>query len=128
MKRLALKISKELSILPENRVTDGQAFLADCFAEFNTALEQGNPVEKELVNHLAFTPVPKKEKYSFMNLVSLGDSSSRGSYEHSQEPRAKKLWNLADRVQRAANSPRGLLTHFHQSDSTPGARLQKNRM
>jgi hypothetical protein len=120
MKRLALKISKELSILPENRVTDGQAFLADCFAEFNTALEQGNPIEKELHNHLAFTPIPKKEKYSFMNLVSLGDTSSRGSPEQTVGTRAKKLWGLADKVQKAANSPRGLLTHFHQSDSSPG--------
>jgi hypothetical protein len=120
MKRLALKISKELSISPENRVTDGQAFLTDCFAEFNTALEQGNPIEKDLHNHLAFTPVPKKEKYSFMNLVSLGDSSSRGSPVHSEETRAKKLWSLADKVQKAANFPHGLRSHFHQSESSPG--------
>ena len=53
MKRLALKISKELSIDMEHRVTDGQAFLTDCFAEFNTALEQGNPIERKLQDHLA---------------------------------------------------------------------------
>jgi hypothetical protein len=120
MKRLALKISKELSILPDHRVTDGQAFLADCFAEFNTALEQGNPIEKELVNHLAFTPIPKKEKYSFMNLVSLGDTSSRGSPAHLEVPRAKSLWDLADKDQIDASSQFVLRTHFHQNDSSPG--------
>ena len=76
MKRLALKISKELSIDPENRVTDGQAFLADCFAEFNTALEQGNPIEKGLENHLAFTQIPKREK---MSLLSLAAATVTGS-------------------------------------------------
>lgn len=52
-KRLALKIEKELSIDREQRVTEGQPFLSECFAEFNTALEQGNPIEKKLANHLA---------------------------------------------------------------------------
>jgi hypothetical protein len=53
MKRLALKISKELSINRETRATDGQAFLQECFGEFNAALEQGNPMEKKLQNFLA---------------------------------------------------------------------------
>ena len=52
-KRLALKISKELTIDREQRVTEGQPFLAECFSEFNTALEQGNPIEKRLKNYLA---------------------------------------------------------------------------
>ena len=53
-KRLGLKISKELTLGRNERVTEGLAFLSDCFAEFNTALEQGNPVEKsKLINHLA---------------------------------------------------------------------------
>jgi hypothetical protein len=52
-KRLALKIEKELSIDREQRVTEGQPFLAECFSEFNTALEQGNPIERKLANHLA---------------------------------------------------------------------------
>ena len=64
MKRLALKISKELSIEPSHRVSDGQAFMNDCFSEFNTAIEQGNPIEKSLVNHMAFTQIPKRERYS----------------------------------------------------------------
>ena len=105
MKRLALKISKELSIRPENRVSDGQAFLSDCFAEFNTALEQGNPMEKSLHNHLAFTPVIKKEKYSFLSLVSGSPSRSsennsilNENSQHPLEPRAKKIW---DRIRTA---------------------------
>lgn len=53
-KRLALKISRELSIAREQRVTEGIPFLAECFSEFNTALEQGNPVERKLQDHLAF--------------------------------------------------------------------------
>jgi hypothetical protein len=53
-KRLGLKISKELTLGRNERVTEGLAFLSDCFAEFNTAIEQGNPVEKsKLVNYLA---------------------------------------------------------------------------
>jgi hypothetical protein len=51
-KRLALKISKELSIAREQRVTEGIPFLSECFSEFNTALEQGNPIERKLQNHL----------------------------------------------------------------------------
>lgn len=53
-KKLALKISKELTIARKDRTTEGQTFLADCFSEFNTVLEQGNPIEKKLRNHLAF--------------------------------------------------------------------------
>lgn len=52
-KRLALKIAKELTIEREQRVTEGQPFLAECFSEFNTALEQGNPIERRLKNYLA---------------------------------------------------------------------------
>jgi len=54
MKRLALKISKELTIAREQRTTEGQPFLAECFSEFNTALEQGNPLEKKIENFLKY--------------------------------------------------------------------------
>lgn len=54
MKRLALKISKELTIARDQRTTEGQPFLAECFSEFNTALEQGNPLEKKIQNFLKF--------------------------------------------------------------------------
>jgi hypothetical protein len=52
-KKLALKISKELSIARKDRTTEGQTFLSDCFAEFNTVLEQSNPIEHKLKNHMA---------------------------------------------------------------------------
>jgi hypothetical protein len=55
LKKLALKISKELTIARKDRATEGQAFLADCFAEFNTVIEQGNPVERKIENHLSFS-------------------------------------------------------------------------
>jgi hypothetical protein len=129
MKRLALKISKELSIDPENRVTDGQAFLADCFAEFNTALEQGNPIEKSLENHLAFTQIPKKEKFNLLSLAATAvtgsprkdsidtSSSSYGNLSRLGEPRAKKLWGLVERAQKDARSHGVLQTPFHQNGS-----------
>jgi uncharacterized membrane protein YdfJ with MMPL/SSD domain len=47
-KKLSLKISKELAIARGDRTTEGQSFLADCFAEYNTTLEQGNPVDKQM--------------------------------------------------------------------------------
>lgn len=53
-KKLALKISKELTIARKDRTTEGQTFLTDCFSEFNTVLEQGNPIERKIKNHLAF--------------------------------------------------------------------------
>jgi hypothetical protein len=129
MKRLALKISKELSIEPENRVTDGQAFLADCFAEFNTALEQGNQVEKSLENHLAFTQIPKKEKFSLLGtitgsprkssveLVGTEISGSSGMLSRLGEPRAKRLWGLVETAQRDARSRGVLQTPFHPNGS-----------
>ena len=126
MKRLALKISKELSIEMENRVTDGQAFLADCFAEFNTALEQGNPVEKSLENHLAFTQIPKKEKMSLLSMAAAtvtgsprkdSTESSYGNLSRLGEPRAKKLWGLVERAQKDARSHGGLQTPFRPNVS-----------
>ena len=71
MKRLALKISKELSIDRKQRSSEGQAFLQECFAEFNTALEQGNILEKKLANHMSLVP-PKDTRRS--RLVEIGGS------------------------------------------------------
>ena len=122
MKRLALKVSKELSIDPENRVTDGQAFLSDCFSEFNTAIEQGNPIEKRIANHMAFTPLTKPEKQGIIAAAvsSLASSPKRSSldlfnlnenFSHHGEPRAKRLWGIADRARRAS--------HFLPESSSP---------
>ena len=55
MKKLALKISKELTMDPEHRVTEGKSFMNECHSEFVTCVEQGNPIEKRIENFLAFT-------------------------------------------------------------------------
>jgi len=134
MKRLALKISKELSIDMENRVTKGEAFLADCFAEFNTALEQGNPIEKSLHNHLAFTPVIKKNnKYSLANLVSRSPRNEFNEFSSNERmirlegSRAKKLWGLAGRVRTGDYSPGESQTPPDPSDSTQGDTRQREQ-
>ena len=138
MKRLALKISKELSIAPENRVTDGQAFLVDCFSEFNTALEQGNPIEKDLPNHLAFTELPKKEKFNLLNMAaaavtgtprksSTDFNSSHGNLSRLGEPRAKRLWGLAGTVQTISHFPHGSSSPSRQTGSSPGGGTPEER-
>ena len=58
-KRLGLKISKEMTIARGDRVTEGQAFMGECFAELNTAIEQGNPVERTRLPN--FMALPKVE-------------------------------------------------------------------
>jgi hypothetical protein len=50
--KLALKISKEIALDRHLRSTSGQLFLNECFSEFSTTLDQGNPIEKKLANHL----------------------------------------------------------------------------
>ena len=89
MKRLALKISKELSVDRDQRATEGQAFLQECFADFNTALEQGNPIEKKLRNHLSLIPPAVMEKK--MSLMSLANAA----VGFVSTPRATSLWNEA---------------------------------
>ena len=86
MKRLALKISKELSIDRDQRSTEGQAFLQECFAEFNTALEQGNPIEKKLRNHLSLVPPVMEKKMSLMSLAN-------AAVGFVGTPRKSALWN-----------------------------------
>jgi len=81
MKRIALKISKELSIDRAQRVTEGVAFLNECFTEFNTTIESGNPLEKSVENFLALTPMVKIPRGSLAGLAAAlrtprgGDSS-----------------------------------------------------
>jgi len=123
MKRLALKISKELSIEPSHRVSDGQAFMNDCFGEFNTALEQGNPIEKSLMNHMAFTQIPRKERHSIFSgspRKDATDFSSRGSPQRLSEPRAKTLWSLAERVRTDVSFLPELKPPFHPNGSSRG--------
>jgi hypothetical protein len=93
MKRLALKISKELSVDRDLRATEGQAFLHECFSEFNTALEQGNPIEKKLRNHLSLIPPPTvmEKKMSLMSLAN-------AAVGFVGTPRAASLWNEASEI------------------------------
>ncbi len=128
MKRLALKISKELSIDRAQRSTEGQAFLQECFSEFNAALEQSNPIEKKIQNFLALGEQPPISKpMSFLDLASaavagmspkrggsLDESTNptlRGRMPRLSEPRAKMLWGLLGTDRKA--------DYFHRESESP---------
>ena len=144
MKRLALKISKELSIDRDTRVTDGQVFLQECFNEFNAALEQANPIEKKLQNFLALGEAPLaavSTGMSFMNLAAAAvagmtprkstfdDESviSRGKLQRLGEPRAKTLWDRIQKVQRGDDSHPGSGSPMNPSESSPGEESPRER-
>lgn len=57
MQKLGLKISKELTIEPENRVSEGKTFMNECHSDFITCVEQGNPIEKRIENNLSFSKI-----------------------------------------------------------------------
>lgn len=111
MKRLALKISKELSINANDRATEGKAFLQECFGEFNAALENANPIEKKLTNWLELpgekvAPGPAAPRMSFMNLASAAvQSLSPKKLRPLSEPRAKTLWGLLETARKGERSP-----------------------
>lgn len=97
-KRLALKISKEITLARADRVTEGQSFMTECFSELNTAIEQGNPVERSrLPNFMSLpkemqtppvSPIMRSVADSLLNLARARVSTSRGSDtpEDSLEP------------------------------------------
>ena len=137
MKRLALKISKELSIDRAQRSTEGQAFLQECFGEFNAALEQANPVEKKMQNYLALGEQPPMAKpMSFLNLAAAAvtaitsprrgnsidnsESTLRGRIPHLSEPRAKTLWGLIGEGRTTAGSPQESESPPDRSASSQG--------
>jgi hypothetical protein len=133
MKRLALKISKELSIDREQRATEGQAFLQECFGEFNAALEQSNPIEKKISNYLQLgEQPPPSQPMSLLNLASAAvasltpkrpssddDFNLRGKLPRLSEPRAKTLWSLIGRVQTNEGSRHESITPPYQIGSSP---------
>ena len=93
MKRLALKISKEISIDPAQRQTDGKTFIQECFGEFNAALENGNPIEVTLDNHVTVNieePSVKKNMFGF-STTSPPTTPVRESFDYGA--RGKTLWN-----------------------------------
>ena len=61
VKKLAIKISKEIKLKPVDRSTNGHDFMSECYAEFNTILEQGNPIENKLINFIKHTPDPEED-------------------------------------------------------------------
>ena len=73
-KRIALKISKELSIDRAQRATQGETFLTECFAEFNTTIEQGNPVEKRLANLLTLGVTAELPRTPGSSMMRVADS------------------------------------------------------
>jgi hypothetical protein len=123
MKRLALKISKELSIDRAQRATDGQIFLQECFGEFNAALEQANPIEKKLNNFLALN----ENQASAPNTPSYGLATLREKMTRLSEPPAKTLWGLFGTGQKASYSLPESSSRQYQSESTPGEESPKGR-
>lgn len=123
MKRLALKISKELTINREQRATEGHAFLSECFSEFNACLEQANPIEKKIQNFLAFGELPPKPPSNLMGLAAAAVASmsprksssyedfslpiSREMTQHPAGSRAKTLWGLIGTGRKGDCSPPG---------------------
>jgi hypothetical protein len=135
MKRLALKISKEMSIDREQRGTVGQQFLQECFSEFNAALEQANPIEKKIQNFLALGQQPPVTKpMSFMNLAAAavsnltpkrasmdfdGSFTSYGKMSPPEGTRAKMIWGLLGTSRKAESSPPESESPPNQTCSTP---------
>lgn len=135
MKRLALKISKELSIDREQRATEGQVFLQECFGEFNAALEQANPIEKSIINFLSLGKEPPMRKsFSLMDMASAvvagispkkqSPAASTMPWDETPQrlsvPRAKTLWGLLDVIEKDGNSFLESPTPPGRSESTPG--------
>jgi len=140
MKRLALKISKELSIDREQRATEGQAFLQDCFGEFNAALEQSNPIEKKISNYLQLGEQPPlAQPMSLLNLAaaavsnftpkreSIDELNSRGRMSRLSEPRAKTLWSLIGKVQTNEGSRHESITPPYQTETSPQEESPRGR-
>lgn len=136
MKRLALKISKELSIDRAQRSTEGQAFLQECFSEFNAAIEQANPIERRIQNFLALGEEPPTKVRSFFDIVgqlsprrdSIDESNAstlRGKLRRLEEPRAKTLWGLLEKGRKDVYSLPESESPFRQTGSSPGEESPK---
>lgn len=98
-KRVSLKISRELALARDVRMTEGPAFVQDCFSEYNQILESSNPIEKKLEEFL----VIKKP-----GDVSMPTSPSHTTMNESLRTVADKLMNLARvrvNINRGGGSP-----------------------
>jgi hypothetical protein len=112
-KKLALKISKELTIARKDRTTEGQTFLADCFSEFNTVLEQGNPIERKIKNHLSYIKDSIEEQSSpiknvanrFFNIVKSVTPSVRSGNSIDESRRNQIYAQLGNRAGSGGGTP-----------------------
>lgn len=98
-KRISLKISREMALTREVRMTEGPAFVQDCFSEYNQILESANPIEKKLEEFLTI----KKP-----GDISMPSSPSHTTMNDSLRTVADKLMNLARvrvNVNRGGGSP-----------------------
>lgn len=83
--KLALKISKELSIDMKDRTSEGHNFVQECYAEFTLAVEKSNPLPPDpdrnyMALHIHREPLSPKSR-----LRSLIDSVRTKSYASSPE-------------------------------------------
>lgn len=97
LKRLAIKISMQLSLERSARTTDGKLFLEDCFNEFKSATESGNPVASSLINHLAYTD--EGVSYSLNTLA-----ISKKTLTHPLEPPSRIIWDYSNKVGKTVGS------------------------
>jgi hypothetical protein len=98
-KRISLKISRELALAREVRMTEGPGFVQDCFSEYNQILESSNPIEKKLEEFLTI----KKP-----GDISIPTSPSHTTMNESLRTVADKLMNLARvrvNINRGGGSP-----------------------
>jgi hypothetical protein len=99
MQKLALRISKELTVEPENRVSEGKTFMNECHSDFITCVEQGNPIEKRLDNFMALGKIsidlPASPRQRVMSigerLRAFGSSSGDSSPTRGEDSRMEMV-------------------------------------
>jgi len=99
MQKLALRISKELTVEPENRVSEGKTFMNECHSDFITCVEQGNPIEKRLDNFMALGKIsndlPSSPRQRVMSigerLRAFGSSSGDSSPTRGEDSRTEMV-------------------------------------
>jgi hypothetical protein len=99
MQKLGLRISKELTIEPENRVSEGKTFMNECHSEFITCVEQGNPIEKRMDNFMSPAKIandlPTSPRQRIMSigerLRAFGSSSGDSSPTRGEDSRTEMV-------------------------------------
>jgi hypothetical protein len=99
MQKLGLRISKELTIDPENRVSEGKTFMNECHSDFITCVEQGNPIEKRMDNFMSLgkiaNDIPSSPRQRIMSigerLRAFGSSSGDSSPTRGEDSRTEMV-------------------------------------